>query len=90
VAKAGPNRLLVTLSGVGPIQRISWTPDPSFAIELADGTPVLGGVLTPPANSTRPTFILRRLGTGSLTVPLTIDGTFGTWRTFVGGGPNAW
>jgi hypothetical protein len=33
---------------------------------------------------------VRRLSGTSATLPLTLTGSFGTWRTFVGGGPDAW
>jgi len=90
VAKAGVNRLQVSIAGIGVIDRVTWTPTPSFVVETSDGTVVPGGVLVLPPNTTRTAVYLRRLSSGAVTVPLTVTGSFGTWNTFVGGGSDAW
>ena len=88
--KAGSNRLQVTATSAGTIQRIAWAPAPNFTVELADGTPLTGGTLALPPNARQTVFYLRRLSGTSVTVPLTATGSFGTWSTFVGGGSDAW
>jgi len=90
VTRVGTNRLQVSISVSGTLQSVSWTPAASFAIEDANGTAIGGGVLTLPANSSTSVFYLRKVSGASVTVPLTLTGSFGTWRTFVGGGQNAW
>jgi len=90
VTRAGANRLQVAVSAPSTIQTIAWTPTPSFAIEDAQGILVSGNVLTVPPGSTRATFYVRRMSGTAVTVPLTLTGGFGTWQTFVGGGPDAW
>jgi CSLREA domain-containing protein len=92
VTKAGPNRLLITITARSgqTIQRLDWTLPPNASAETLSGTPLpTGMVLTP--GSTSATFHLRRLNGESVTLPISVTGSFaGTWRTFVGGGPNAW
>jgi len=90
--KAGTNRLLVTVTatGNGTLTNVQWTPSPNVSVESADGTPFTGGVLTLPAGSKTATFYVRRVSGVTVTLPLTLNGSFGTWRTFVGGGPDAW
>lgn len=90
VTRAGPDRLQVEVSVPNVVQTISWAPSPAFSIEDANGAPVGGSVLTLPPGSVRAVFYLRRLSAGAVTVPLTLSGPFGTWQTFVGGGPDAW
>jgi hypothetical protein len=90
VQRAGANRLLVTIAAPGPIDRVAWPAVPNVAVETVDGTPITGGVLTVPASSTTALFYIRKLSGSSVTLPLTVTGVFGTWQTFVGGGPNAW
>ena len=74
----------------GGVRTISWSPSPNFSVEDASGTPVAGSVLTVPVGSTSAVFYVRRLSGTSVTVPLTLAGPFGTWQSFVGGGPDAW
>jgi hypothetical protein len=69
---------------------VRWTPSADFAIETAAGTPISGGVLTLPPGTQSTVIVVHRLSSGTITVPLTITGSFGTWQTFVGGGPDAW
>jgi hypothetical protein len=90
VSRASANRLRVTITARGTIQQIEWTPSPNVAVEDGAGTPIVGGALTLPANTSGASFYVRRLSGTSVTVPLTLTGSFGTWRTFVGGGPEAW
>jgi subtilisin-like proprotein convertase family protein len=90
VQRAGANRLLVTIAATGPIDRVAWPAVPNVAVETVDGTPITGGVLTVPASSITAVFYIRKLSGSSVTLPLTVTGAFGTWQTFVGGGPNAW
>jgi hypothetical protein len=89
-SKAGAGRLQVVITAPSAIQTIAWTPGPNFAIEDSSGNPIPGGSLTVPAGSTSAVFFVRRTSGTSVTVPLTVTGGFGTWRTFVGGGPDAW
>jgi hypothetical protein len=92
VTQSSPDHLLVTISGRAgeTIQSVRWTPSPAFAIETTSGVPLGGGVLTLPPGTPSTVIVVHRLGTGGVTVPLTITGSFGTWQTFVGGGPDAW
>jgi hypothetical protein len=89
-SKACPNRLFVTIAVTGTVQQVIWTPSPQFAVEDAAGTPINGGILTLPPGSRSASFYVRKVSGTSLTVPVTLTGSFGTWRTFVGGGPDAW
>jgi hypothetical protein len=90
--KAGTNRLQVTVAatGNGTLTNVQWTPSPNVSVESADGTPFTGGVINLPAGSRTATFYVRRVSGTTVTLPLTLNGSFGTWRTFVGGGPDAW
>ena len=90
--KAGTNRLLVTVTatGSGTLTNVQWTPSPNVSVESADGTPFTGGVINLPAGSKTATFYVRRVSGITVTLPLTLNGSFGTWRTFVGGGQDAW
>ncbi len=90
VRRAGNGRLLVTLEAREPIRKISWSPQPAVAVETEGGQPFQGGELVPPDGSLTVTFYVRRLSGASATLPLSVTGDFGTWQTFVGGGPNAW
>jgi CSLREA domain-containing protein len=90
VTRAGANRLQVSLSTPSSLDTINWTPAPNFSVEDATGVPVAGGQLKVPNGSTSAVFYVRRLSGGAVTVPLTLTGGFGTWQTFVGGGPDAW
>jgi len=67
-----------------------WTAAPNLVVEDAAGTPLTDGVLILPSNSSVALFYVRRLSGTTATLPLTLTGSFGTWRTFVGGGPDAW
>jgi hypothetical protein len=71
------------------LQRLDWTLPDNARVEAADGTPLPSG-LTLPAGSTSASFVLVRTGGTSVTLPIVVTGSFGTWRAFVGGGPNAW
>jgi hypothetical protein len=93
VTHAGANRLAVTVianGATGKLQQITWPPSPNISVEDAAGAPIAGGVLTLPAVSSTATFFVHRLSGTTATLPLTLTGSFGTWRTFVGGGPDAW
>jgi glucose/arabinose dehydrogenase len=90
VSRAGANRLAITVTALGSLERIEWTPSPNIAVEDAAGTPISSGQITLPPNTNRTTFYIRRLSGTSATLPLTLTGSFGTWQTFVGGGPDAW
>jgi len=90
VRQAGTNRLQVELTVSGTLQRIEWAAPPNASIEDEAGTPIAGGTLVLPANTSRATLYMRRLSGTSATVPLTLVGSFGIWHTFVGGGPDAW
>jgi hypothetical protein len=90
VTRAGANRLLVTITATGTLHQIEWTPVQNVSVEDPTGTPVVGGVLALPGNSRAATLYVRRLSGTSATLPLTLTGSFGTWQTFVGGGPDAW
>jgi hypothetical protein len=69
---------------------VSWTPAATFAIEDANGIAYSGGVVSVPANTSSVELYLHKLSGTSVTVPLTATGSFGTWRTLVGGGSSAW
>jgi hypothetical protein len=90
VTRAGASRLQVAASAQSGLRTISWTPSPNFAVEDANGTPIAGNTITVPNGGLSTVFYVRRLNGGSVTVPLTLTGGFGTWQTFVGGGPDAW
>jgi hypothetical protein len=90
VSRAGQNRLAVTVTALGTMQQIAWTPSPNVAVEDAVGRPYAGTSISLPTNSRSVVFYVRRLEGNSATLPLTLTGSFGTWRTFVGGGANAW
>jgi len=93
VSHAGANRLLVAVTANranGQLQRISWTASPNISVEDAAGAPLPGTSLTPPSGSSTVTFYVRRTGGTSATLTLTLTGSFGSWSTFVGGGPDAW
>ena len=57
-------------------------------VDVVNGPSDLNGQQTlPVGNGTQPVvFIVRRIGAGSVTVPLRVTDTCGEWRTFVGGG----
>jgi hypothetical protein len=59
---------------------------------VPDRAPIIptSGRLTDVKQSAIATFYIRRLSGSSVTLPLTVTGAFGTWRTFVGGGSDAW
>jgi plastocyanin len=91
VAKAGTNRLRVTLTARPgqTLERLDWSLPPNAAAEALDGTPLPTGMVLP-VGSTSAVFHLRRLSGLSVTLPIVVTGSFDTWNTFVGGGPNAW
>lgn len=91
-SKAGTNRLLVTLTARQgqTIQRLDWTLPTNATAESLDGTPLPTGFVVPTGvQASSVSFYLRRTSGTSLTLPITVTGSFGTWRTFVGGGPGA-
>jgi len=90
VSRAGNNRLLVTVTALGTLQRVAWAPAPNIAVEDGVGAPIPGGQIVLPPGSNRTAFYVRRLSGTSATLPLTLTGSFGTWQTFVGGGADAW
>jgi subtilisin-like proprotein convertase family protein len=90
VSRADANRLAVTVTALGTLQQVGWTLTPNIAVEDAAGQPLAGRVISLPPNSNRATFYVRRVSGTSATLPLTLTGSFGTWQTFVGGGPGAW
>jgi plastocyanin len=91
VTRVGPNLLQVVITARSgqTLQRLDWTLPPNAAATALDGTSLPTG-LTLPAGATSATFQLRRLSGQSVHLPIVATGSFGTWRTFVGGGPNAW
>jgi hypothetical protein len=90
VARAGPDRLLVTVTARPgqTLQRLDWAQPPNARVEAQDSTPLPTGLALSPG-TTSATFVLIRTGGTSVTLPFTVTGSFGTWRTFVGGGPSA-
>jgi hypothetical protein len=90
VVKAQANVLRVTVSARPgqTISRLDWTVPANASVEALDGTPLPTGI-TLPAGSTSAVFNLRRLSGQGVHLPITATGSFGTWRTFVGGGPAA-
>jgi plastocyanin len=91
VSKVAANRLRVTIAARDgqTLSQLAWTLPANAAAQTVDGAPLPTG-LTLPAGSTSATFDLRRLSGQSVTLPIVVTGSFGTWRTFAGGGPNAW
>ena len=91
VTRNGTNSLLVVVTARPgeTIQGIDWTLPANATAETTTGTPLPTGI-TAPAGTTSVSFVLRRTGGTSVTLPLLVRGSFGQWRTFVGGGENAW
>jgi plastocyanin len=91
VTRSGPNllRIVVTARPGQTLQRLDWTLPANASATALDGTALPTG-LSLPAGATSATFQLRRLSGQSVHLPITATGSFGTWRTFVGGGPDAW
>jgi len=60
-------------------------------VDVVNGPQNLVGVQSLPVFSgTQPVvFLVRRVGPGAITVPLTAVDTCGEWPSFVGGGPDA-
>jgi len=90
VSRAGNNRLLVTVTALGTLQQVHWTAVGNVSVEDGAGKPIPGGLISLPPTANSATFFVRRLSGTSATLPLTLTGSFGTWQTFVGGGPDAW
>jgi beta-glucanase (GH16 family) len=90
-SRAGPNRLLVSVTPRAgqTIDRLDWTVPANAAVEALDGTPLPDGLTLAPG-AAGASFSVRRLSRQSVTLPIVVSGSFGTWRTFVGGGPDAW
>src|SRR4051794_8479761 len=72
----------------GPFSR-SWQSLHDTQFYESASEPITGGQIVLPSNTNRATFCIRRLSGPSATLPLTLSGSFGTWKTFVGGGPDA-
>ncbi len=90
VVRAQANLLRVTITARSgqTLQRLDWTLPANAAAEALDGTALPTG-LTLSAGSTSAVFNLRRVRGQSVHLPIVVTGSFGTWRTFVGGGPAA-
>ena len=91
--RAGPNRLLVTLTARPgqTIQRLDWVLPGNAAAEGLAGEPLPTGLTIPLGiQVSSVSFYLRRTGGTTVTLEIMATGSFGTWETFVGGGPNAW
>jgi len=90
-SRAGPNRLLVSVAPRAgqTIERLDWAVPVNAAVEALDGTRLPDGLTLPPG-AAGASFYVRRLSGQSVTLPIVVNGSFGTWRTFVGGGPDAW
>jgi hypothetical protein len=80
----------VRIAVQGTLQSVTWTPAANFEIDDGSGAPIPNGRYVLPPGVSGVVMFLRRLSGTSVTVPLTLTGSFGTWRTFVGGGPSAW
>lgn len=91
MTKIAANRLQVTLTAATgqTISGVAWTLPANASAESTTGTPLPTGV-TLPAGMTSTSFVLIRHSGESVTLPIVVNGTFGQWRTLVGGGPNAW
>jgi plastocyanin len=91
VARDGANRLLVTVSARPgqTLDRLAWTLPANAIAETVGGEALPTGIILP-AGTSSTTFRLRRVSGQSVTLPIVVTGSFGTWRTFVGGGPSAW
>jgi len=90
VTRAGTNRLLVTVAALGTLQQVHWTAVGNVSVEDGAGTLIPRGLISLPPTANQTTFYVRKLSGTSATLPLTLIGSFGTWQTFVGGGPDAW
>ena len=91
MVKSAPNRLTVTITAAAgqTMSSLAWTlPSNASALSLT-GTSLPTGV-TLPAGTTTTSFVLVRNSGTSVTLPITVNGSFSPWKTFVGGGPNAW
>lgn len=91
VGAAGPGRLRVTMDAPAgqTISQILWMTPPNAVAESLAGCALPQGV-TLPANAQSFSFYLRRLTGQTVTLPVLVCGSFGTWRTFIGGGNAAW
>jgi len=92
VSKNGANRLLVVITAATghTLSRIDWTLPPGATAQTQGGAALPTGIVLPPGTTTT-SFVLIRTGGGAVTLPLIVTGSWATpWRTFVGGGPNAW
>lgn len=87
----GANRLLVTVAARPgqTLERLAWTVPANAVAETLSGDSLPTG-LTLPAGTSTTTFRLRRVSGQSVHLSIVITGSFGSWRTFVGGGPAAW
>src|SRR5262249_53485873 len=91
ITKIAANRLQVTITAAASqtMSSLAWTLPATASAETTGGVALPTGV-TLPAGTTTTSFVLIRNSGASATLPLVATGSFGTWRTFVGGGPNAW
>jgi hypothetical protein len=83
--------LLVTLTAATgqTLSGATWTLPANASAESTTGAALPTGV-TLPAGTTTTSFVLIRNGGTSVQLPIVVQGSFGQWRTFVGGGASAW
>lgn len=91
VVKDATNQLRVILTARSgqTLSRLDWALPVNASAEALDGTRLPTGVSLPAGTATT-SFHLKRLSGQSVFLPIVVTGSFGTWRTFVGGGPGAW
>jgi hypothetical protein len=88
---AGAGRLRITMDAPAghTLQQVSWSVPANAVAEAPNGCGLPTGVILP-AGTQSFSFYLRRLSGEAVTLPALVTGSFGTWRTFIGGGRDAW
>lgn len=92
VSKNGTNRLLVVVTAAAgqTLSRLDWALPPNAIAQTTGGATLATGIVLPPGTTTT-SFVLIRTSGSSAMLSFSVQGSWGTvWRTFVGGGPNAW
>lgn len=91
VTRVAQNRLRVQVAAAAghTLQSLAWTLPANATVESASGAPLPTG-LTLPAGATSTEFYMVKTSGSAATLSFEVRGSFGLWKTFVGGGPNAW
>ena len=89
----GGGRLSVTVTATGQnnqLLSLQFTRTTNAVVDVAGQTGRSGAfTVNLPGTSATSSFVVRRVGTGSATVAVTVTDRCGGWSTFVGGGPGA-